>query len=74
MFKRYIDDGFGIMRGNKKDVRMWIKEFNNLHENIFIEKWSFGNHVAHMHLIIFKGNESGNLSIKVYQKPENHYK
>ena len=37
MFKRFIDDGFGIMRGNKKDVGTWINEFNQLRENIFIE-------------------------------------
>ena len=54
MFKRLIDDGFGIMRGNKKDVRTWINEFNQLQENIFIDKWSFGNHVAYMDLYIFK--------------------
>ena len=35
MFKRFIDDGFGIMRGNKKDVGTWINEFYQLRENIF---------------------------------------
>ena len=34
MLKRFIDDGFGKMRANKKDVETWIKEFNNLRENI----------------------------------------
>ena len=70
MFKRFIDDGFGIMRGNKKEVETWIEELNTLRENIFIDKWSFGNHVADMDLYIFKGNkfyETGKLSIKVYQ-------
>ena len=70
MFKRFIDDGFGIMRGNKKDVETWIKEFNNLRKNIFIDKWSFGNHVADIELYIFQGNSfyaSGKLSIKVDQ-------
>ena len=37
MFKRFIDDGFGILRGNKKDVRTWINEFNQLCEKIFME-------------------------------------
>ena len=76
MFKRFIDDGFGIIRGNKKDVRTWINEFNQLRENIFIDKWTFGNRVAYMDLYIFKGNNflhNGMLSIKVYQKPENRY-
>ena len=31
---RFIDNGFGMMRGNKKDVETWINEFNNLRENI----------------------------------------
>ena len=56
LFKRFIDDGFGIMNGNKKDVQMWIKEFNNVRKKIFIDKMSFGNHVAYMDLYIFKGN------------------
>ena len=76
MFKRFIDDGFGIMRGNQKDAGTWINEFNQLRANIFIDKWTFGNHVAYMDLYIFKGNKffyTGILSIKVYQKPENHY-
>ena len=76
MFKRFIDDGFGIIRGNKKDVGTQINEFNQLRENIFIDKWTFGNYVAYMDLYIFKGNNffvTGILSIKVYQKPENRY-
>ena len=35
MFKRFIDDGFRIMKGNKKDVKFWINEFNNLCEIFF---------------------------------------
>ena len=64
------------MRGNKKDVGTWINEFNQLRENIFIDKWTFGNYVACMDLYIFKGNnflDTGILSIKVYQKPANRY-
>ena len=54
MFKRFIDidDRFGIMRGNKKDVGTWINEFNKLCENILLDKWTFGNHVAYMDLYI----------------------
>ena len=36
MFKIFIDEGFGIMKGNKKDIETWINEFNNLRENIFL--------------------------------------
>ena len=76
MFKRFIDDGFGIIRGNKKDVGTQINEFYQLRGNIFIDKWTVGNYVAYMDLYIFKGNnflDTGILSIKVYQKPENRY-
>ena len=76
MFKRFIDDGFRIIRGNKKDVGTWINEFNQLRKNIFIDKWTVGNYVAYMDLYIFKGNnflDTGILSIKVYQKPANRY-
>ena len=76
MFKRFIDDGFGIIRGNKKDVGTQINEFYQLRENIFINKWTGGNYVGYMDLYIFKGNnflDTGILSIKVYQKPVNRY-
>jgi deoxyribodipyrimidine photo-lyase len=35
MFKRFIDDGFEIIKSNKKQFSMWGHEFNNLRENIF---------------------------------------
>ena len=38
MFKRFIADGFRIMRGNKKDVGTWINEFNQLRGIFFIDK------------------------------------
>ena len=38
MFKRFIDDGFGVIKNNKKQFSMWVAEFNNLRENIFIDK------------------------------------
>ena len=74
LFKRFIDDGFGVIKSNKKEFLQWVKEFNNLRENIFIDKWQFGNNVAFMDLHIFKGENfynGGKLSIKVYQKAEN---
>ena len=46
-------------------------EFNNLRENIFINKWYFGIKVAFMDRHIFKGNNffiPGKLSIKAVQK------
>ena len=29
-FQRFIDDGFGIIKGGKKDVIYWINQFNTL--------------------------------------------
>ena len=43
MFNRFIDDGFGIIKSNKKQISTWVDEFNNLRKNIFIDKWQFGN-------------------------------
>ena len=48
LFLRFIDDGFGIMEGSKKDVEYWIKQFNGLRKTIKIDKWSFGNSVEYM--------------------------
>ena len=76
MYKRFIGDGFGVIKSNKKYFSKWVFEFNNLRENIFIDKWHFGNKVAFMDFYTFKGNNfyiTGKLSIKVYQKPENRY-
>ena len=30
LFQRFIDGGFGIMHGGKKDVAYWINQFNTL--------------------------------------------
>ena len=74
MFKRFIDDGFGVIKSNKKEILLWVNEFNCLRKNIFIDKWQFGNNVAFMDLHIFKGENCYNerkLIIKVSQKLEN---
>ena len=39
LFKRFIDDGFGIMEGNKSDFEYWVSEFNLLRESIKIDKF-----------------------------------
>ena len=66
MFKRFIDDGFSVIKSNKKDFFLFVNKFNNLCENIFIDKWKFGNIVA---FNIFRGDTyffGGKLSTKVY--------
>ena len=30
IYKRFIDDGFGVIKSNKKDFSKWVYEFNNL--------------------------------------------
>ena len=76
LFQRFIDDGFGIMEGGKKDVVYWINQFNTLRKTIKIDKWSFGNHVEFMDLYIYKGNkfyDNGLLDFKIHQKEINRY-
>jgi hypothetical protein len=76
LFLRFIDDGFGIMEGTKKDVEYWILQFNNLRKSINIDKWSFGNHVEYMDLYIYKGEKfysSGFLDFRIFQKEINRY-
>ena len=29
-FKRFIDDGFGVTKSNKKEFLLWVNKFNNL--------------------------------------------
>ena len=76
IFQRFIDDGFGIMEGNKKDVKYWIDQFNSLRKTITIDKWSFGNHVEFMDLYIYEGEKfymSGTLHFQIFQKEINRY-
>ena len=55
-FKRFIDDGFGITTGLRKDLIYWIKKFNELRKTIKIDKFNWGNAVKYMDLFIFKGD------------------
>ena len=76
LFQRFIDDGFGIMEGGKKDVIHGINQFNTLRKMIKIDKWSFGNHVEFMDLYIYKRNkfyDNGFLDFKIHQKEINRY-
>ena len=57
LFKRFIDDGFGIMEGDKSDFEYWVSEFNLLRETITIDKFKWGNEVDFMDLKIFTGDD-----------------
>ena len=43
LFKRFIDDGFGITKGLRKDVMYWIEKFNGLRKTVQIDKYNWGN-------------------------------
>ena len=55
-FRRFIDDGFGITKGVRKDVIYWIEKFNELRKNR-PNRYNWGNALDYMDLFIYKGNE-----------------
>ena len=74
MFKRFIDDGFGIMEANKEEFEYWIHEFNLLRETITIDKFKYGSEVDFMDLFVFKGDRffvDEKSDVSVFQKEEN---
>ena len=76
VFKRFIDDGFGITKANKSEFEYWVSEFNALRETITIDKFSYGQNVDFMDLHIYKGEdfaETGKLDISIFQKKDNKY-
>ena len=75
-FKRFIDDGFGVTKGNRSDFEYWVSEFNSLRETITIDKFKYGDRVDFMDLYIFKGEKfasEGIFDISIFQKTENKY-
>ena len=52
LFKRFIDDGFGITKGLREDVIYWIEKFNELYETVKIDKYNWGNTLGYMNLFI----------------------
>ena len=65
----------GVIKCNKNKFLDGLKNFYNLQENVFIDKWQFWNVAFHGYIYIYtyKGKElhiNGNLSIKAFQKPE----
>ena len=76
LFKRFIDDGFGMTKANKTEFETWVDEFNQLKETITIDKFKYGNEVDFMDLLIFKGDnflDNGKFDISVFQKDVNKY-
>ena len=56
IFKRFIDDGFGITKGSKTDVEYWIAEFNKLVKSIVIDKYKYGPKVEFMDIVMYIDN------------------
>ena len=54
LYKRFVDDGFGITKANKNEFELWVNEFNLLRESITIDKFKYGNQVDFMDLFVFK--------------------
>ena len=54
LFKRFIDDGFGITKGDQKDVIYWIEKFNELRKTVKIDKYNWGNALDYMDLFIWQ--------------------
>ena len=50
LFKRVIDDSFGITKANKNKFEYWIIQFNLLRETITIDKFRKGKAVDFMDL------------------------
>ena len=76
LFKRFIDDGFGITEANKEEFEFWVQEFNLLRETITIDKFKYGNTVDFMDLFVFKGDrffEDGKLDICVSKRGKQIY-
>ena len=46
MYKRFIDDGFDVIKSINKEFSKWHFKFHSLRENIFIDEWHFRNKVA----------------------------
>ena len=50
--KRFIDDSFGITKGDRKDVIYWIQKFNELRKTVQIDKYNWGTARDYMDLFI----------------------
>ena len=57
LFKRFIDDSFGVTKGSKSDFEYWVSEFYSLIETITINEFKYGDKVDFTDLVIFKGKK-----------------
>jgi hypothetical protein len=71
LFKRFIDDGFGISLTDEKETQEILEEFNNLHPNIKINSVVSKCSVDFLDLTIYK--DGNKIRTKIFQKPLNAY-
>jgi hypothetical protein len=71
LFKRFIDDGFGIMNGSSSDIYYFVNRFNSFFSNITIDKIVIDTYLAFMDLVIFESDrfvKDGRFDVKLFQK------
>jgi hypothetical protein len=76
LWRRFIDDGFGVIKGLKTDVEYFVHQYNSLVQSIKIDQIEFGDQVHFLDLCIYKGDRFFALrkfDMKLYQKEENIY-
>ena len=76
LLKRFIDDGFGITKGNREDVIYWIEKSNELRATVQIDKYNWGNALDYMDLFIYKSDSfylDRKLSISINQNETNKF-
>jgi hypothetical protein len=66
LWRRFIDDGLGVIKGLKKDVEYFVHKFNSMVQSIKIDKFEFGDKVHFLDLYIYKGERffASNLSTR----------
>ena len=71
LFKIFIDDGFGVTKGSKKDFEYWVSEFNMLRETITIDKFKYGDEVDFMFFFIFLDKSLNRKEFLIYLSSKN---
>jgi hypothetical protein len=74
IFKRFIDDGFGVFRGSVEETRTALIEYNELHPNIKIEFATSSSFAIFLDLKIYKSiDNQEKLHVACFQKEMNKY-
>jgi hypothetical protein len=74
MYKRFIDDGFGVFLGTESETKTALEKFNNLHPNIKIDFNFSIKSVVFLDLNIYiNPNFPNKLQVSCFQKLMNKY-